>query len=74
MYTKSNNQGRRVINDNLARIRRVIYTHYLHDDEDSDLESELDTDEETDTDDEDWSNKIAGTLSWKKYIYLYIKI
>ena len=52
MYTKSNNQGRRVINDNLARIRRVIYTHYLHDDEDSDSESELDTDEDTDTDDE----------------------
>ena len=52
MYTKRNNQRRRVINDNLARIRRVIYTHYLHDDEDSDSESELDTDEDTDTDDE----------------------
>ena len=74
MYTKSNNQRRRVINDNLARIRRVIYTHYLHDDEDSDSESEFDTDDETDTDDEDWSNKIAGTLSWKKNISIYKNI
>ena len=50
LYTRNANR-RRGINNNLARIRRVIYTHYLHDDEDSDLESELDTDDDTDSDD-----------------------
>ena len=51
LYTRNANRRRRGINDNLARIRRVIYAHYLHDNEDSDLESELETDDDTDNDD-----------------------
>lgn len=45
---KTNPRG--VINENLERIRRVIYTHYLHDDEDSDNELNIETDDDTDTD------------------------
>lgn len=54
IYTWNTNPRGRAVNDNLARIRRVIYTHYLHDDEEneeeSDWESDSDTDHDTDTD------------------------
>jgi len=50
LYTINRNPGRIPYNATLARIRRVIYTHYLHDDED--YGSDSDTDSETDTESE----------------------
>ena len=47
IFTKNPTRRRRDNNDILARIRRVIYTHYLHDDDD---ESDWDSDTETDYD------------------------
>ena len=51
IFTMKNNRRRGEVNENLARIRRVINRHYLYDEEDdSDLETDTDSELETDTD------------------------